>query len=462
VRDLVLLAGLAALLPLLVRNPFAGVLAWIWISLMNPQREVYGLLAGFELNLYVAVLTALVWLCSRERKTPPADGFVVLLALFALWTCVSTYLALDRPFAMPLWSRNIKTMVLVLAVASLAQTRVRIQAVLWMAVVAIGFYAVKGAGFVVLTGGRHHVLGPEDTMIADNNALGLAFVVFLPLMAYLLATSRRPLARLAAAAAMLLTVLATLGTYSRGALVALLAMAVFHALRSRTGLVLLAAGAILAAALPAVAPSGWVQRMASIRTYDRDQSFQGRVAAWRTSVNIAAARPLVGGGFSAVERDHIVKRFRTDGSLAFGKAAHSIYFEVLGDTGLVGLLLYLGALAAAGWNTVLVLRLARGRPEFEWAGKLARALQTSLVAMLVGGAALSMAYYDGFLVLLALGTGLVFALRREDARASLAGAGAPAWAAPSAAPSATKASRPDAPRGAEILSFGRVGPPLPS
>ena len=71
-RDLVLLAGLAALLPLLVRNPFAGVLAWIWISLMNPQREVYGLLAGFELNLYVAVLTALVWLCSRERKTPPA------------------------------------------------------------------------------------------------------------------------------------------------------------------------------------------------------------------------------------------------------------------------------------------------------------------------------------------------------------------------------------------------------
>jgi putative inorganic carbon (HCO3(-)) transporter len=328
---------------------------------------------------------------------------------------VSTYTALDRPFSLPLWSRSMKTVALVLAVCALARSRRRIQAVAWMLVASIGFYGVKGAAFVLLTAGRHHVIGPLDTMIADNNELGLALVALTPLAAYLRATSRRPLARLGALATLLLMVLATLGTYSRGALVALVAMLVFHALRSRTGLAMLAGAAILAACLPAVAPASWLERMGSVRAYDEDASFQGRVAAWRTSATIAVARPMVGGGFSSVERDAVVKTFRAPGGLDYGKAAHSIYFEVLGDTGFVGLALYLGLLGSAMFNTVAVLWLARTRPDLEWARKLARALQTALVAILVGGAALSMAYYDVFLVILALSTCVLDVVRQVAA-----------------------------------------------
>lgn len=460
-RDLVLLAGLAALLPLLLGNPFVGVIAWLWISLMNPQREVYGVLANFELNFYVAALTGFAWLLSRERKAPPLDGFVVLLALFALWTCVCTYAGLDRSFSMPLWSRAMKTMALVLAVGAMATSRARIQATLWVVVAAIGFYAVKGAGFVALTGGRHHVFGPADTMIADNNELGLALVALLPLLAYLRATSVHPLARLAALSTLLMAIVATLGTYSRGALVALVAMGVFHALRSRTGLVLLAVGALMVGVLPTVAPAGWLERMGSIRSYPEDSSFQGRVAAWRTSVNIALDRPLVGGGFSAVERDKIVKLYKSPGSLDYGKAAHSIFFQVLGDTGFVGLLLYLGALGSAGANTLQVLRLVRARTELAWAASLARALQTSFVAMLVGGAALSMAYYDGFLVILTVASCLLVAVKAEAAGAAVSTARRRPWArAPeeaAKAPSATPpgAPAPDAGR-ALVMSFENV------
>jgi probable O-glycosylation ligase (exosortase A-associated) len=421
VRDLVLFAGLLVLLPLLLRNAFIGVLAWIWISLMNPQREVYGLLGNFELNLCVAILTIVVWMLSRERKALPVDGFVVFLVLFALWSCVCTYAALDRSFSLPLWNRTMKTMALVFAVAALARSPARIQAVLWILVASVGFYAIKGAGFVVFTAGQQKVFGPADTMIADNNALGLAFVVLLPLIGYLRAVSRRAPTRMLALAATVLVIVATLGTYSRGALVALIAMAGFHALRSRTGMVLLVVGAVLAAGLPALAPASWLERMSTIGRYNEDASFEGRVAAWRTSVNIAVARPLVGGGFASIERDNVVKLFKSPGSLDLGKAAHSIYFEVLGDTGFVGLGLYLAALGSAALNTVLVLWLARSRPELDWARKLARALQTALVAILVGGSALSMAYYDGFLVILALSSCLLSVVheRRDAATASI-------------------------------------------
>ena len=415
-RDLVLFAGLLVLLPLLLRNAFIGVLAWVWISLMNPQREVYGLLGNVELNLCVAILTILVWVLSRERKAPPADGFILFLVLFALWSCVCTYVALDRSFSLPLWSRTMKTVVLVLAVATLARSPARIQALLWTVVASIGYYAIKGGAFVALTGGQHQVVGPTDTMIEDNNKLGLALVVLLPLIGYLRAVSRRAIARIAALATMVLTIVATLGTYSRGALVALIAMACVHALRSRTGMVLLVVGAVLAAGLPTLAPASWRERMSTIGSYNEDASFQGRVAAWRTSVNIALARPLVGGGFDSVELDKVVKLFKSPGSLNQGKAAHSIYFEVLGDTGFVGLALYLAMLGYAALNTMMVLWFARSRVELDWARKLARALQTSLVAMLVGGSALSMAYYDGFLVILALSSGLLsLVLARSDA-----------------------------------------------
>jgi probable O-glycosylation ligase (exosortase A-associated) len=239
-------------------------------------------------------------------------------------------------------------------------------------------------------------------MIADNNSLALALIVVLPLMNYLQATSRVPLARLACLATVGFAVLTIIGTYSRGALVALVAAGATYALRTRAALKFLAAGLVMAVALSSFLPASWSERMSTIQTYDEDVSFGGRVAAWTTSLNIATARPLTGGGFSAIERDPVARQFQSPGSLSVGRAAHSIYFQVLGDTGFVGLALYLLMVAAAGLNTFLVLAATRGRPELDWANLLARMLQVSLVAMLVGGAALSMAYYDGFLVLLAV------------------------------------------------------------
>jgi O-antigen ligase len=85
------------------------------------------------------------------------------------------------------------------------------------------------------------------------------------------------------------------------------------------------------------------------------------------------------------------------------RASHSIYFMVLGEHGFVGLGLYLLMIFAAWRNLVRIPKLCRDRPDLLWASDLARSLQVSVIGFLVGGAALPMAYYDGFLVLLAAG-----------------------------------------------------------
>jgi putative inorganic carbon (HCO3(-)) transporter len=211
-RDLILLAALIGIIPIILRAPIVGLVVWLWIAMMNPQREVYGFLMGFPLNFPIAVLTGLAWMISKERKLVPLSPFTVFIVLFALWTCLSTYLALDRAYSMTTWSRAIKTIVLVLAVVMLANTKARIQAVIWICVASLGYYAVKGGGYVLLTGGGQRVSGPHDTMIADNNSLALALVVLLPLMNYLQATSRGALARLTCVTVLGFSLLTIVGT----------------------------------------------------------------------------------------------------------------------------------------------------------------------------------------------------------------------------------------------------------
>ncbi len=45
-RDLILVACVLACLALSFRHPFAGVLTWAWIALMQPQTEVYGVISS--------------------------------------------------------------------------------------------------------------------------------------------------------------------------------------------------------------------------------------------------------------------------------------------------------------------------------------------------------------------------------------------------------------------------------
>jgi probable O-glycosylation ligase (exosortase A-associated) len=425
-RDLILLLALVGVVPLIFRFPIVGLLAWTWITLMNPHREVWGFLYGFQLNLIIAILTFAAWGFSRERKMVPLNFFTVSLLLFAAWTCVTTAVALDPPSAYVMWDRTIKSIVLALAIVTLTNSKGRIQAVTWMLVVSLGYYAVKGGGFTLLTAGANRVFGPPDSQINDNNTLGLALLMVLPLMNYLRATSRLKIVRLSGWGTMGLTLLAIIGTWSRGALVGLAAVMVAFAARSRFGVLLVLVGALLAATAPSMMPAAWMARMSSISTASEDASFNGRVAAWKTSYVIAEER-LTGGGFSSVKIDRVAKEYTMPGSLIHGRAAHSIYFEVLGDHGFFGLFLYLTVLVSAGWSTINTLNIARGRPELAWAAQLARMLQVSMVAFAVAGAALSMAYYDGMLLVLALTSSLARVAQQTAEAGGMVPAGAPRW-----------------------------------
>jgi len=218
--------------------------------------------------------------------------------------------------------------------------------------------------------------------------------------------------------AIILTVIAALGTQSRGALLGLGTMAGFLWLKSRQKfqIALLILFAILV--LVPLMPDSWAERMRSIRDYEQDQSATGRLNAWGMAFNLASDR-IFGGGFETF-RPAQFERYAPDPR--YLADAHSIYFEVLGEHGFPGLALFL-LIAGTTWlSASKIIRACKRDPELKWLRDLMAMTQVSLVAYLVAGAFLGLAYFDYFYNLVLI---VVLAKEIVAARARTAAAGTP-------------------------------------
>jgi probable O-glycosylation ligase (exosortase A-associated) len=264
-----------------------------------------------------------------------------------------------------------------------------------MIVISLFYYGVKGGLFTLLTGGGFHVVGPGTSEIGDNNTLALALLMSLPLANYLRTHSTNKWTRYGLSAGMVLTFVSVLGSYSRGAFVGLGALALMWWLRSRNKFFSAVGAVIIAVPVFAYMPQSFYDRMNTIQTASKDESFRGRELAWHVAYNYARDHFPFGAGYSALEQDQVFARYYPNEP---GHAAHSIYFQVLGDHGFIGLAIYLSILFLAFRNTFRIARATRNVPELEWLRSLGHMIQLTLIAFCTAGAALSMAYYDLFII----------------------------------------------------------------
>jgi probable O-glycosylation ligase (exosortase A-associated) len=213
----------------------------------------------------------------------------------------------------------------------------------------------------------------------------------IPLMYYLRGESSSRWIRHGLLAAMILSGVAVLGTYSRGGLLAVSAMLLFLWFKSRRKVVFALLLIPLVPLAVTAMPERWFDRMNTISAYEEDASAMGRINAWHTAINIANDRPIVGGGFE-LYTDRTFARYAPDPEDVH--AAHSVYFQMLGEHGYVGLLIFL-ALGLAAWGTARqTIAIARTKPHHAWAANLARAFQVSLLGYAVGGMFVNIGYWD--------------------------------------------------------------------
>jgi probable O-glycosylation ligase (exosortase A-associated) len=446
-RDIFLVVAVLAGLGVTLRYPFVGVLIWEWFSLMQPHREAFGFSRTFPLNLAIAVVTILSWLISKEPKRIPPHSIIILLGLFLVWMTFNSIFAFNPAWSWIYWDRTWRVLILGFVIAALATNRTRIEAVIWVAAISLLYYGIKGGLFTVITGGHFKVLGPPSTIIFDNNQMALALLMTLPLVEYLRSNAQSKPMSWALGGAMVLTAIAVLGSYSRGAYIAMAVLATFALFKARRKLVYLTI--LVTVLVPALyfMPASFYERLNTLNSVDSDNSFQGRLNAWEVAFRYATDHFPFGAGFYGPQLTPIFNHY-FPGEVPH--AAHSIYFQVLGEHGFIGLIIY-GSLLFVSFQACRRIGKAPRGQSLEWNQKLGRMIQTSLIAFLVGGAALSLAYYDLFIVLICL----LPQLALLSARAPITSKNG--FLVPAAAEVSGAAGRPSA--GTMVSSGWRAAPP---
>jgi len=383
--SLVLIGCLAAL-----RRPWVGVLVWTWLSIMNPHRYAYGVSYDAPLAAAAAGSTLLGLLLTQDKASPFKGGAVTVFLLFTLVATLSWLNGLDVEGDYYQWSKVIKINLMILVALMLFHSKQHIMLLMWVVVMSLALLGAKGGVFTLVNGGNYRVWGPPGSFIEDNNEFALALVMTIPLLRFLQMQTPSKWIKRGLLLAMPLCAASALGSHSRGALVAIGAMAVFFWLKTphkgRMGLLLVVVGA----ALIVFMPDEWSSRMQTIETYQEDASAMGRISAWWNAWNLAWHYPL-GVGFDAA-RPELFARFSPYPEEIH--AAHSIYFQVLGNHGFPGLILFLAMWIATWRSAAWILREAPKYPQAAWCSDLAAMCQVSLVAYAVGGAFLSLAYFD--------------------------------------------------------------------
>lgn len=389
-RDLLIVTIVALGALAATRRPWIGVVLWTWLSTMNPHRYAYGFAYDAPLAAAAAGSTLLGLLLTRERSTPFKGAPAVWLAVFIVWVTLSWLLGLDVANDEPQWMKVTKVFFMVLVGLSLLHSKKHIFALIWVSAGSLALLGVKGGLFTIATGGGYRVWGPPGSFIADNNEFALALVMTIPLLRFLQLQMRVAWQRLLMTPVMLLCAAAALGSQSRGALLAIGAMTAVLWWRGKSRLKVGLFMAVAGASLVAFMPDSWNARMSTISEYDQDLSAMGRISAWWNAWGIAQDRPF-GVGFDAARPELFAKYSPYPD---FVHAAHSIYFQVMGNHGFVGLALFLGVFVSTYWAAGRLRVESRVHPAASWCEGLGAMAQVSLVGYAVGGAFLSLAYFD--------------------------------------------------------------------
>ncbi len=217
-----------------LKRPYIGVLLWSWLSYMNPHRLCYGFALQAPLAQITAIVLLISMLLSKDTKKFPLNGMTSIWIFFIFFMGITTLFAYFPVEAALQYKQIIKIQLIVFLTMMLITDMDKLNKLIWIIVLSIGFYSVKGGLFTLLTGGSYRVWGPSDTYIEDNNGLAVAVLMVIPLMVYLYQTNDKKWIKQGLLTAIVFSLFTVVGSQSRGAFLAITAVGAFYWTKSKS------------------------------------------------------------------------------------------------------------------------------------------------------------------------------------------------------------------------------------
>ena len=444
-RDLFFIVFLAGMFGLGLKRPFILVLVYSYIDIVSPQRLSYYLLNSIPISLLAFAAALGGWLVLDDKadcRFSRRQGIMLLLLLY----CGYTTLHADFPVeAMAKWDWVWKALLFAIFLPLTLRTKLRIEA--------LALVMVLCAGTIIITGGIKTALGGGGygslNLMVDNNSglyegsiISTVAIAIIPLILHLAnhGTIFPPSrwVRLFAYGFCGACLLIPIGTEARTGLVCAVILAGMMWWHTRRRMLYAGLGALaLLIAIPFL-PSSFTERMDTISEYQADESASTRIQVWMWTLDYVRHNPL-GGGFDDYLANSFtyqtVQKTETADSVKVeritvtdrGRAFHSSYFEMLGEQGIPGLMLWLTLNLGTLVQSARLYRRYRdtANAQYRWVAPFALAMAQGHIIYMIGSLFVGIAYQPFIFMMIALQIGATTYMRRrqreEDWRPIIAG-----------------------------------------
>lgn len=456
-RDLAFLGFIAALFALGLKRPFLFTLAYAYVDIVAPQRLSYYLLNSLPISSIAAALAVGAWAIADDKKNFAIHPRQWLMLILVAYAGVTTIYADFQVEGWDKWDWAWKAVAFAIFLPLVLRTRLRIEAMLLFMVLSLSAIVVVGGIKTALSGGGYGALNlmvTNNSGLYEGSILSTFAIASIPIILWFMrfgtifpargapvqvGQDGQPLRRglewplfvkLYGAALILACLLIPIGTEARTGLVciALLGLLTLRDVKRRL-LYIAGAGLLGLAAIPFL-PQSFTNRMETIQGYQADESANTRLAVWGWTLNYVQSRPF-GGGFEAYRQNRIQVQTvdaRVSGEFQMvdtrtqadqGRAWHSAFFEMLGEQGWPGLVLFL---LIHGTGLVRMESIRRryrhAIGEDEWIAPLATALQHFQIVYLVGALFVAVAFQPFIWMAIGVQIGFDSWLRRRERAAA--------------------------------------------
>ena len=439
-RDLIFVGYLAAIMLLAFKRPFLFTLVYAYIDIVSPQRLSYFLLNSIPLSLIMFALAFLGFLVSDDKKDVRIAPRWVLLVVLLAYCGYTTTVAVEPVAALEKWNWVWKALVFAAFLPLTLRTKLRIEALVLTMVLCASALIVTGGIKTAAGGGGYGslvILIDDNSGLFEGSIISCVAITIIPLILWLAkhGTIFEPgwMVRLYAAALIFACLLIPVGTQARTGIVCIAVLGILLLRFARYRMLYLGAVALVGLAAIPFLPSAFTQRADTIKDYKADESASTRIAVWAWTWEYVKEHPM-GGGFEVYRQNRIrydiankpnaleptaVDMPEVREVVDQGRAFHSSYFEMLGEQGFPGLIIWLAIQLGGVWRMEIIQRLyrKRNRADEGWVAPLANALQNAQIIYLVGSLFVGIAFQAYFFMLTALQIGLdtYLARRRREA-----------------------------------------------
>ncbi len=413
-RSLLMLAVYLSFLGLGAQAPFIATLGYVWVDTFQPQYIAYILLNQIPVAMIMGLAAFGSYFLMDRRHAPPPSTITIMMACLVVWVTMTLIWAQAPEAAWTKWDWAFKTLLFSTFIPFAIRSRVQIEAFVQVYVFSLAANFVPFGVKTLISGGGYGMnlgLVSGNAGLAEGGQLSTICLMMVPLCVFLSANARLTpqwkIVRLGYLGIAGLAIVTAIGTYERSALIGLAALGAFMWVQSKNKFMMTLACLAVAAGIAFATGEKFLQRMSTIGSYQSESSAAHRVLVWKWTLEFVATHPL-GGGFDSYRINHI-EIPASDGhpaTIAFAKAFHSSYFEMLGEHGYPGFVLFIAITIGTMSKLRKVVKWSRSHPDVKWTGDLASAVISGMTVFLTSGAFVGLAFQPMFWYFVALGVSI--------------------------------------------------------